>query len=109
MKYVYDYMFHLLSAYSELLKYKPTVPEGAVEMWPEKMACNVTGLEKEYKIEAMVKSPSDMAPCLMPSPFGSAKLRDMVEKNENVIKQLEEWEASGGVGEDMIENILKAK
>ncbi|PWA41691.1 lipopolysaccharide-modifying protein [Artemisia annua] len=28
MDNVYDYMFHLLTAYSTLMKYKPTVPEG---------------------------------------------------------------------------------
>ncbi|GKA72329.1 lipopolysaccharide-modifying protein [Tanacetum coccineum] len=33
MDNVYDYMFHLLTAYSKLMKYKPTVPENATEIW----------------------------------------------------------------------------
>ncbi|KAB5569178.1 hypothetical protein DKX38_002971 [Salix brachista] len=31
MERVYDYMFHLLTKYSELLKFKPRIPEGAAE------------------------------------------------------------------------------
>ncbi|KAI3680344.1 hypothetical protein L2E82_50447 [Cichorium intybus] len=39
MEHVYDYMFHLLTGYSKLLKYKPTVPENATELCSETMAC----------------------------------------------------------------------
>ncbi|PWA65126.1 Lipopolysaccharide-modifying protein [Artemisia annua] len=35
MDNVYDYMFHLLTAYSKLMKYKPTVPENATELCSE--------------------------------------------------------------------------
>ena len=33
MDNVYDYMFHLLNEYSKLLKFKPTMPEKAVELY----------------------------------------------------------------------------
>ena len=109
MKYVYDYMFHLLSMYAKLLKYKPTVPKGAVEICPETMACPVEGLEKDYKIESMVKNPSETGPCIIPPPFSSAELKDVVEKKEHVMKQVEAWEESGSVGEETIENVLKGQ
>ena len=109
MKFVYDYMFHLLSMYAKLLKYKPTVPPMAVEFCPEVMACAVEGLEKDYKLQSMVKSPSDTGPCIMPPPFNSAELKDVLEKKDHVMKQVETWEESGRVGEETIANILKAK
>ena len=58
MKFVYDYMFHLLSEYSKLLKYKPAVPPGAVEVCSETMVCSWKGLQKKYKLQSMVKTPS---------------------------------------------------
>ncbi|KAJ9681523.1 hypothetical protein PVL29_020411 [Vitis rotundifolia] len=109
MKFVYDYMFHLLSMYAKLLKYKPTVPPMAVEFCPEMMACAVEGLEKDYKLQSMVKSPSDTGPCIMPPPFNSAELKDVLEKKDHVMKQVETWEESGSVGEETIANILEAK
>lgn len=109
MKFVYDYIFQLLSMYAKLLKYKPTVPQRAVEICPETMACPVEGLEKDYKIESMVKSPSDTGPCIMPPPFSSVELKDVVEKKNHVIKQVEAWEESSSVGEETIENILSGK
>ncbi|KAJ9681524.1 hypothetical protein PVL29_020412 [Vitis rotundifolia] len=89
MKFVYDYMFHLLSAYAKLFKYKPTVPPGAVEVCPETMVCPVKGLEKKYKIQSMVKSPSDTGPCAMPPPYDPAELRHMLERKDHVMKQVE--------------------
>ncbi|CAK9180083.1 unnamed protein product, partial [Ilex paraguariensis] len=53
MEYVYDYMFHLLNEYAKLLKYKPTVPPGAVEVCSETMVCNAKGLDREFMIESM--------------------------------------------------------
>ena len=102
MKYVYDYMFHLLSMYAKLLKYKPTVPPGAVEFCPDSMACSVEGLRKDYLIESMVKSPSDTGPCIMPPPFNSAELKHLLEKRDHVLEQVGVWEDSASVGEEAI-------
>lgn len=109
MKYVYDYMFHLLSMYAKLQTYKPTVPPGAVEFCPETMVCPVKGLEKEYKIESMVKSPSNAGPCIMPPPFNSQELKDEIEKKDRGMKLVETWEESGNIGEDTVENNLQTK
>ncbi|KAI7981872.1 hypothetical protein LOK49_Contig10G00022 [Camellia lanceoleosa] len=54
MKSVYDYMFHLLYQYGKLLKYKPTVPEGSIEVCLETMACFGTELEKTFKMNSMI-------------------------------------------------------
>ncbi|XP_058204692.1 uncharacterized protein LOC131318749 isoform X1 [Rhododendron vialii] len=93
MKYVYDYMFHLLYRYGKLLKYQPTVPEGAAEMCLESMVCGGRGLEKTYMFDSMVKGPSDSSPCIMPKPFDSATLRALIKRKANLTKQVEKWEA----------------
>ncbi|KAE8699737.1 Downstream target of A 2 [Hibiscus syriacus] len=60
---VYDYMSHLLSEYSKLLKYKPTIPPNAQRVCAE---TTVQGLAKEFMLQSMVKSPSDELPCALP-------------------------------------------
>ncbi|XP_031109643.1 O-glucosyltransferase rumi homolog isoform X2 [Ipomoea triloba] len=93
MEYVYDYMFHLLSEYAKLLKYKPTVPPEAVELCSEKMVCGANGLEKQFMMESLVKAaPSATAPCTMPPPFDPATLNAIVDTRESSIKQVESWE-----------------
>ncbi|CAL5375465.1 unnamed protein product [Camellia sinensis] len=52
MKSVYDYMFHLLYQYGTLLKYKPTVPEGSIEVCLETMACSRTELICYVQLDA---------------------------------------------------------
>ncbi|PHT53134.1 hypothetical protein CQW23_07596 [Capsicum baccatum] len=92
MDYVYDYMFHLLSEYAKLLKYKPTVPRKAVELCSEAMACPAEGLTKKFMLESMVEGPSDAIPCSMPPPFGPAGLHSILGTKENSIKQVDSWE-----------------
>ena len=49
MKFVYDYMFHVLQEYAKLLKFKPAIPKGAVEICPETVACPMNGLGSMYE------------------------------------------------------------
>jgi protein glucosyltransferase len=51
MKLVYKYMMHMLMQYTELLRYKPTMPKKAVELCPESMACTRSGREREFMME----------------------------------------------------------
>ncbi|ONK64072.1 uncharacterized protein A4U43_C07F21800 [Asparagus officinalis] len=90
--YVYDYMLHLLTEYSKLLTYKPTIPENAVELCLESMACKAQGRVKEFMTESMVKSPHDSEPCTMPLPFGTDELKELLERRANVTAQIERWE-----------------
>ncbi|KAK7274487.1 hypothetical protein RIF29_15579 [Crotalaria pallida] len=88
MKYVYDYMFHLLTAYAKLMKFKPKIPKGAVEICSENMVCPLRGLKKRLLVESMVKSPSDTPPCTMPPPYKPEALKKILYEKENLIKQV---------------------
>lgn len=90
--YVYDYMFHLLSQYSKLLKYKPTIPPRAVELCSELMACPAKGFKKKFMTDSTVSGPSIKTPCTMPPPYDPATLHSILEKKEDSIKQVEVWE-----------------
>ncbi|XP_027110313.1 uncharacterized protein [Coffea arabica] len=92
MKYVYDYMFHLLTEYAKLLKYKPSVPPKAIELCSELMACPADGLVKKYMVDSVVTSPSEAAPCTMPPPYDPPTLHSILERKEDLIKQVETWE-----------------
>lgn len=92
MEYVYDYMFHLLTQYAKLLKFKVAIPEGAVEVCSEAMACSQKGLWKEFMLESMVKFPSDTLPCTMPPPYKPDALQAFLERKEIISRQVEVWE-----------------
>ncbi|XP_059667082.1 uncharacterized protein LOC132312645 [Cornus florida] len=92
MEYVYDYMFHLLNEYAKLLRFKPKVPQKAVELCSETMACHAKGLGKNFMVESLVKSPSDSTPCALPPPYDPLALRSSLKRKANSIKQVELWE-----------------
>ncbi|XP_038679242.1 O-glucosyltransferase rumi homolog [Tripterygium wilfordii] len=92
MEYVYYYMFHLLNEYAKLLKYKPEIPEGAVEMCSETMACPAEGREREFMMESLVKSPHVTSPCTLPPPYERKMLGAFYRRKLNAIKQVEKWE-----------------
>ncbi|GLT60674.1 hypothetical protein SLA2020_334300 [Shorea laevis] len=92
MDYVYDYMFHLLTEYAKLLKFKPQVPEGAVELCAETMACGQSGNVKKFMVESLVTSPSHTAPCAMPPPYDAVELREFLERKANATRQVGTWE-----------------
>ncbi|KAJ8437239.1 hypothetical protein Cgig2_012508 [Carnegiea gigantea] len=92
MDFVYDYMLHLLNEYAKLLRFKPTIPQNAVELCSETMACPAAGLEKKFMMESMVISPSDRAPCTMPPPYDPVSLQRLKRRKANTISQVEKWE-----------------
>ncbi|CAI9092224.1 OLC1v1027413C2 [Oldenlandia corymbosa var. corymbosa] len=92
MKYIYDYMFHLLTSYAKLLRYKPSIPPNAVKICPESLACPADEMVRQYMKDSAVKSPSDVPPCTMPPPYDPPTLRSIMAKKENTLKQVEEWE-----------------
>ena len=53
------------------------------------MVCFWKGLQKKYKLRSMVKTPSDMGPCRISAPYEPAELRDILERRDNVVKQVE--------------------
>ncbi|KAJ0966696.1 hypothetical protein J5N97_023613 [Dioscorea zingiberensis] len=90
MDHVYDYMLHLLTEYSKLLKYKPVVPPSAVEYCLESMACPRNGLERSFMIDSMVKSTHDKGPCAMPPPYDPGELQEFLQMKDNSTKKIQD-------------------
>ncbi|EXB29381.1 hypothetical protein L484_001024 [Morus notabilis] len=93
MEYVYDYMFHLLNEYAKLLKFKPTIPQDAVEVCSETLACSQEGLHRKFMEESLVKSPR-RRPCAMPPPYDPPSLNAILRRKSNSFKQVGVWEKS---------------
>ncbi|KAI4355046.1 hypothetical protein L6164_003861 [Bauhinia variegata] len=89
MKFVYDYMFHLLREYANLMRFEPRIPSGAVEICYETVACPMVDPWKEFMEESMVKSPSDTPPCAMPAPDKLGPLQEFQHTQESLIEQVE--------------------
>lgn len=88
---VYDYMFHVLNEYSKLLKFRPSVPAGAVELTPETMTGAATGMHKKFMEDSLEMSPSEAEPCDLP-PHDPTVIREFQDKKLNALKQVEIWE-----------------
>lgn len=92
MEYVYDYMFHLLSEYAKLLKFKPMIPPNAMELCSESMACLADGNWKKFMTQSLVRTPTDTTPCTMPPPYDPSALGDFIDRKVKATKQVEAWE-----------------
>ncbi|XP_015689367.1 O-glucosyltransferase rumi homolog [Oryza brachyantha] len=92
MDYIYDYMFHLLTEYAKLLRFKPTKPPEAVEICPESLACQAIGREKKFMEDSMVRSAKDAGPCDLPPPFSPEEFIELQQWKEKSMKQVETWE-----------------
>lgn len=93
MDNVYDYMLHLLIEYSKLLKYKPVVPEGAVEYCSESMACPSTGRHKINMMDSLVNTTHYKGPCSLPPPYDPGEFQQykrMIASSRKQIEDLEE-------------------
>ncbi|KAL8232567.1 hypothetical protein R6Q57_002345 [Mikania cordata] len=92
MDHVYDYMFHLLTGYSKLMKYTPTVSQNAIELCSETMACTSQGFAKQFMEGSTVKGAADVGPCIMQPPYDPQTLNSILDRKSNSIKRVEEWE-----------------
>uniref|UniRef100_A0A453CF90 Glycosyl transferase CAP10 domain-containing protein n=3 Tax=Aegilops tauschii subsp. strangulata TaxID=200361 RepID=A0A453CF90_AEGTS len=92
MDNVYDYMFHLLSEYARLLRYRPTVPDGAVEVTVRSMARGRRGLEREFMAGTAVNVSGSAEPCELPLPFGSEELETLRRRKADAARRVETWE-----------------
>ncbi|XP_042440698.1 protein O-glucosyltransferase 1-like [Zingiber officinale] len=92
MDYVYQYMLHLLTEYAKLLRYKPSLPEKATELFLESMACDQGGKVREFLMESMVSWASNAEPCTLPPPYGAEELEELRSKKNAAIKEVEKWE-----------------
>ncbi|XP_062192295.1 uncharacterized protein LOC133895795 [Phragmites australis] len=89
MDYVYDYMLHLLTEYARLLRYRPTVPEKAVELRPETIACPADGRDRDFMMESMERYVADYEPCTLPPPFTAQELRDMAHRDDELRRKVQ--------------------
>ncbi|KAL9254565.1 O-glucosyltransferase 1-like protein [Drosera capensis] len=92
MEYVYDYMFHLLNEYSKLLRFKPVIPQGAVEVCSETMTCQAEGIWRKMMIDSSVRSPAESPPCAFPPAYGPPAVEANWERYGNLLRQVEMWE-----------------
>ncbi|CAN7007997.1 unnamed protein product [Brassica oleracea var. botrytis] len=92
MEYVYDYMFHLMNEYAKLLKFKPEIPLGAKEITTDSMGCPAKGRWRDFMAESMVMSPSEVSPCVMPLPYSTLELKEVLKRKANLTRQVEVWE-----------------
>ncbi|XP_010523738.1 PREDICTED: O-glucosyltransferase rumi homolog [Tarenaya hassleriana] len=92
MKYVYDYMLHLLQDYAKLLKMEVKVPEGAKEVCSETMACPTDeGPVRKCMDDSMVTSPSDKVACSMPPPYKESELERFLARKVSAERKVEKW------------------
>lgn len=92
MEYVYDYTFHLLNEYSKLLRFKPVIPQGAVEVCSETMACQAEGIWRKMMIDSSVRSLAESPPCALPPAHGPPAVEANWERYGNLLRQVEMWE-----------------
>uniref|UniRef100_A0A0E0KT81 Glycosyl transferase CAP10 domain-containing protein n=1 Tax=Oryza punctata TaxID=4537 RepID=A0A0E0KT81_ORYPU len=92
MDRVYDYMFHLLTEYAKLLKYKPTVPDRAVEVTVESMTRGRRGRERQFMVDTMVEDSGTGEPCELPPRFSSEELDTLRRRQADAARQVETWE-----------------
>uniref|UniRef100_A0A0D9W7J9 Glycosyl transferase CAP10 domain-containing protein n=1 Tax=Leersia perrieri TaxID=77586 RepID=A0A0D9W7J9_9ORYZ len=89
---VYDYMFHLLTEYAKLLKYRPTVPDSAVEVTVESILHRRRGRERQFMVDTMVDGSGTGEPCELPPPFSSDELQTLWRRQLDASRQVEMWE-----------------
>lgn len=93
MNYVYDYMLHLLTEYSKLLTFKPTKPEGAMDLCLESVACPSQGKVREFLEQSMAAEPipDSAEPCGLPPAFEPSELEELLmEKTSGGTKKVVE-------------------
>lgn len=91
MSNVYDYMFHLLTEYAKLLRYKPVIPKGAKEVCSQSMLCSRKNrVERRFMRDSRVKRPGETGPCNLHINHGF--LKDWNERKAEAIKQVEDME-----------------
>ena len=83
MDYIYEYMLHVLTQYAALLRYKPTVPEKAVELCPESLACPAQGRDREFMMDSRERYVAGFEPCTLPPPFTAKEVSKMAAREED--------------------------
>ncbi|VFQ75678.1 unnamed protein product [Cuscuta campestris] len=97
MENIYNFMYHLLNEYAKLLRFKPEIPQNAVELCAEALACPTNGVWRKFMDESLEKSPSythlrHHHPCTLPPPYDPEELEAFLGEKMEATKQVETWE-----------------
>jgi|UniRef100_A0A804QXR0 hypothetical protein len=92
MDYVYDYMMHLLTEYAGLLRYKPAVPEKAVEICTESVACPAQSLHRDCMMDSMESHVAGFDLCTLPPPFTDEEAKAIADREAEVLRKVEKME-----------------
>jgi hypothetical protein len=92
MDRVYDYMFHLLTEYARLLRYRPAVPRGAAEVTVESMIRGRRGLERQFMVDTLAASASGDGPCRLKPAYSPEELQALRRARADAVRQVEAWE-----------------
>lgn len=95
MERVYDYMLHLLTEYARLLRYRPAVPTGAMEVTVESMARGRRGLVRRFMMDTVVPvggASGGGGPCRLQPSFDPQELEALRRARADAVRQVEAWE-----------------
>ncbi|MCO5561458.1 hypothetical protein L7F22_015079 [Adiantum nelumboides] len=87
MDYVYDYMFHLLSEYAKLQKFKPVVPSTARLLCKKAILCFTDDPKSKEFLKASEAKLSSSPPCTL-TPLGAKFRTDIYEKGETATREI---------------------
>ncbi|KAJ3693016.1 hypothetical protein LUZ60_012111 [Juncus effusus] len=90
MENVYQYMLHLLTEYSKLMKYKPSIPENATEICSESLACD--SMWKDSFLESLATTVYDSEPCQLAPPFDTKEIEEIESQKRKFVREIERQE-----------------
>ncbi|KAL6967681.1 hypothetical protein U1Q18_033487 [Sarracenia purpurea var. burkii] len=89
MARVYDYMLHLITEYSKLLKFKPVQPSSAQEVCAESLLCYADQTQTKF-LERSTSAPSSSPPCMFQPP-DSHFFKSWLQEKNNIIKDMQNF------------------
>ncbi|MFS7964766.1 putative glycosyl transferase CAP10 domain-containing protein [Helianthus anomalus] len=81
---IYDYMYHLIVEYAELLDFKPVRPVSALEECVESLYCFADQNQAQF-LARSAASPSQTPPCKLPAQAANRKIDKMIEEKKKII------------------------
>ncbi|WZZ82404.1 hypothetical protein YC2023_102976 [Brassica napus] len=89
-----DLKFAVEWGYGKLMKLDVTVPENAIEVCSETMACPITDgsrLIRQCMDDSLVMSPSVKAACNLPKPYGDYELKRILKRRQSAERKVMKW------------------
>nr|AFN53673.1 DUF821 [Linum usitatissimum] len=90
MDRIYDYMFHLISEYSKLQKFKPVPPTTALGVCPDSVLCFADEKQRMF-LEKSTTSPSSEPPCNL-RPAGDSNIQRWLDEKERLQEEVRQMQ-----------------